>query len=261
MTSGFNPLNAFSLQGQTAVVTGGGNGIGKAVAIGLARSGAHVVVMDHEFSSAQSVVSEIVKEGLSASAICVDVKDEAQVDHAMKQAYEQHQRLDILINNAGIAIRKPSIELALADWNRVLEVNLMGVFLCARSAARFMIAQGSGAIVNSASIMGLSGGGLYPNISYQSTKGAIVNLTRALAVEWAPHQIRVNAIAPTWVETDFIKSLMAQPDLIEKIKAITPLGRLAKPEDIVGAVVFLCSPCSSMVTGHTLAVDGGFLAQ
>ena len=261
MNSGFNPLQAFSLQGQTAVVTGGGNGIGKAVAIGLARSGAHVVVMDHEFSSAQSVVSEIVKEGLSASAICVDVKDEAQVDHAMKQAYEQHQRLDILINNAGIAIRKASIELALADWNRVLEVNLTGVFLCARSAARFMITQGSGAIVNTASIMGLSGGGLYPNISYQSTKGAIVNLTRALAVEWAPHQIRVNAIAPTWVETDFIKSLMAQPDLIEKIKAITPLGRLAKPEDIVGAVVFLCSPCSSMVTGHTLAVDGGFLAQ
>jgi NAD(P)-dependent dehydrogenase (short-subunit alcohol dehydrogenase family) len=143
----------------------------------------------------------------------------------------------------------------------VLEVNLTGVFLCARSAARFMITQGSGAIVNTASIMGLSGGGLYPNISYQSTKGAIINLTRALAVEWAPHQIRVNAIAPTWVETDFIKPLMAQPDLIEKIKGITPLGRLAKPEDMVGAFIFLCAPCSSMVTGHTLAVDGGFLAQ
>ena len=261
MTSGFNPLQAFSLQGQTAAVTGGGNGIGKAIAIGLARSGAHVVVMDLEFSSAQSVVSEIVKEGLSATAICVDVKDEAQVDQAMKQAYEHHQRLDILINNAGLAIRKPTIELTLADWNRVLEVNLTGVFLCARSAARFMIAQGRGAIVNTASIMGLSGGGLYPNISYQSTKGAIVNLTRALAVEWASHQIRVNAVAPTWVETDFIKSLMTQPDLIEKIKGITPLGRLAKPEDIVGAVIFLCAPCSSMVTGHTLAVDGGFLAQ
>ena len=261
MTSGFNPLQAFSLQGQTAAVTGGGNGIGRAIAIGLARSGAHVVVMDLEFSSAQSVVSEIVKEGWSATAVCVDVKDEAQVDQAMKQAYEHHQRLDILINNAGIAIRKPTIELALADWNRVLEVNLTGVFLCARSAARFMIAQGRGAIVNTASIMGLSGGGLYPNISYQSTKGAIVNLTRALAVEWASHQIRVNAVAPTWVETDFIKSLMTQPDLIAKIKGITPLGRLAKPEDIVGAVVFLCAPCSSMVTGHTLAVDGGFLAQ
>ena len=261
MNSGFNPLQAFNLQGQTAAVTGGGNGIGKAVALGLARSGAHVVVMDLEFSSAQSVVSEIAKEGLSATAICVDVTDEAQVDEAMKQAYEHQQRLDILINNAGIAIRKPTIELALTDWNRVLEVNLTGVFLCARSAARFMIAQGRGSIVNTASIMGLSGGGLYPNISYQSTKGAIVNLTRALAVEWASNQIRVNAIAPTWVETDFIKPLMAQPDLIEKIQELTPLGRLAKPEDIVGAFVFLCSPCSSMVTGHTLAVDGGFLAQ
>ena len=261
MTTGFNPLQAFSLQGQTAVVTGGGNGIGKAVALGLARSGAHVVVMDLEFSAAQSAVSEIVKEGLSAQAICVDVRDETQVDQAMKQAYEHHQRLDILINNAGIAIRKPTVELSLADWSRVVEVNLTGVFLCARSAARFMIAQGSGAIVNTASIMGLSGGGLYPNISYQSTKGAIVNLTRALAVEWALHQIRVNAIAPTWVEKDFIKPLMAHPELIEKIKGMTPLGRLAKPQDIVGAVVFLCSPCASMVTGHTLAVDGGFLAQ
>ena len=261
MTTGFNPLQAFSLQGQTAVVTGGGNGIGKAVALGLARSGAHVVVMDLEFSAAQSAVSEIVKEGLSAQAICVDVRDETQVDQAMKQAYEHHQRLDILINNAGIAIRKPTVELSLADWSRVVEVNLTGVFLCARSAARFMIAQGSGAIVNTASIMGLSGGGLYPNISYQSTKGAIVNLTRALAVEWALHQIRVNAIASTWVETDVIKPLMAHPELIEKIKGMTPLGRLAKPQDIVGAVVFLCSPCASMVTGHTLAVDGGFLAQ
>lgn len=261
MTVGFNPLDAFSLKGQTAVVTGGANGIGRAVATGLARSGAHVVVMDLDFSAAQFAVSEIMKEGLSAKAICVDVKDEVQVDQAMKQAYELHQRLDILINNAGIAIRKPTIELDLADWNRVLEVNLTGVFLCARSAARFMITQGSGAIVNTASIMGLSGGGLYPNISYQSTKGAIINLTRALAVEWAPHQIRVNAIAPTWVETDFIKPLLAQPDLIEKIKGITPLGRLAKPEDMVGAFVFLCAPCSSMVTGHTLAVDGGFLAQ
>ena len=261
MVIGFNAFQAFSLQGQTAVVTGGGNGIGKAVALGLARSGAHVVVMDLEFSAAQSAVSEIVKEGLSAQAICVDVRDETQVDQAMKQAYEHHQRLDILINNAGIAIRKPTVELSLADWSRVVEVNLTGVFLCARSAARFMIAQGSGAIVNTASIMGLSGGGLYPNISYQSTKGAIVNLTRALAVEWALHQIRVNAIAPTWVETDFIKPLMAHPELIEKIKGMTPLGRLAKPQDIVGAVVFLCSPCASMVTGHTLAVDGGFLAQ
>ena len=261
MTNGFNPLQAFSPQGQTAAVTGGGNGIGKAVALGLARSGAHVVVMDLELSAAKMVVNEIESEGLSAQAVFVDVKDEVQVDQAMKQAFEYHQRLDILINNAGIAIRKPSTELALADWNRVLEVNLTGVFLCARSAARFMIAQGSGAIVNTASIMGLSGGGLYPNISYQSTKGAIVNLTRALAVEWASHQIRVNAVAPTWVETDFIKPLMAHPDLVEKIKGMTPLGRLAKPQDIVGAIVFLCSPCASMVTGHTLAVDGGFLAQ
>ena len=120
MTNGFNPLQAFNLQGQTAAVTGGGNGIGKAVALGLARSGAHVVVMDLELSAAKMVVNEIVSEGLSAHAVFVDVKDEVQVDQAMKQAFEYHQRLDILINNAGIVIRKPSTELALVDWNPCL---------------------------------------------------------------------------------------------------------------------------------------------
>jgi NAD(P)-dependent dehydrogenase (short-subunit alcohol dehydrogenase family) len=108
--------------------------------------------------------------------------------------------------------------------------------------------------------MGLSGGGLYPNISYQTTKGAVVNLTRALAVEWAP-RIRVNAIAPTWVKTEFIRPLLDKPELVERMRAVTPMGRVADPEDIVGAVLFLLSPASGMVTGHTLPVDGGFLAQ
>jgi len=143
----------------------------------------------------------------------------------------------------------------------VLKVNLTGVFLCARAAARHMIPKNRGAIVNTASIMGLSGGGLYPNISYQSTKGAVVNMTRALAVEWAPHTIRVNAIAPTWVRTDFIKPLTDNPELLARMEAMTPLGRIAEIEDVVGAVIYLVSPAAAMVTGHTLAVDGGFLAQ
>ena len=131
----------------------------------------------------------------------------------------------------------------------------------ARCAARHMITNGKGAIVNLASIMGLSGGGLYPNISYQSTKGAVVNLTRALAVEWASHGIRVNAVAPTWVRTDFIKPLTDNPDLLSRMNAMTPLGRIAEIEEIVGGIVYLASPAASMVTGHTLVIDGGFLAQ
>lgn len=170
-------------------------------------------------------------------------------------------RIDSLVNNAGLAIRRPSLELSLADWEAVLKVNLTGVFLCARAAARHMIPNRRGVIVNTASIMGLSGGGLYPNISYQSSKGAVVNLTRALAVEWAAHGIRVNAIAPTWVRTDFIAPLLQQPELLARIQAMTPLGRIAEVEDIVGAVIYLASPAAAMVTGHTLAIDGGFLAQ
>jgi NAD(P)-dependent dehydrogenase (short-subunit alcohol dehydrogenase family) len=124
-----------------------------------------------------------------------------------------------------------------------------------------MIANKRGAIVNLASIMGLSGGGLYPNISYQATKGAVVNLTRALAVEWAPFGVRVNAVAPTWVRTDFIKPLTDNPDLLARMNAMTPLGRIAEIDEIVGGIVYLASPAAAMVTGHTLAIDGGFLAQ
>jgi 2-deoxy-D-gluconate 3-dehydrogenase len=141
-------------------------------------------------------------------------------------------------------------------------VNVTGSFLCAREAARLMIGRaGGGAIVNVASIMGLSGGGLYPNISYQTSKGAVVNMTRALAVEWAPHGIRVNAVAPTYVRTPFIAPLLAQPDLVRRIEEMTPLRRLAEPADVASAILFLASPAAAMITGHTLPVDGGFLAQ
>ena len=139
---------------------------------------------------------------------------------------------------------------------------MTGVFLCARAAARHMIAGGrGGAIVNTASIMSFSGGGLYPNIAYQTTKGALVNMTRGLAVEWAAHGIRVNSVAPTWVRTQFIAPVLAQADLMTQIEALTPLGRIAEPEEVASAMLFLASPAAAMITGHTLPVDGGFLAK
>jgi NAD(P)-dependent dehydrogenase (short-subunit alcohol dehydrogenase family) len=258
--SGFDPKTAFSLNGKGALVTGGGKGIGRGVALGMARSGARVHVLDRDLAAAEETVAVILAEGLRGKAHRMDVADEASVDSTMA-GIAAESGIDILVNNAGLAIRKPTIELSVNDWDAVLKVNLTGVFLCARAAARHMIPRGTGAIVNLASIMGLSGGGLYPNISYQSTKGAVVNLTRALAVEWAPHGIRVNAVAPTWVRTDFIKALTDNPELLAKINSMTPLGRIAEIDEIVGGIIYLASPAAAMVTGHTLAIDGGFLAQ
>jgi NAD(P)-dependent dehydrogenase (short-subunit alcohol dehydrogenase family) len=243
-----DPLAEFRLDGDVAVVTGGASGIGRAVATALTAVGAHVAIFD------------LAAEGEDGYA--VDVADGTQVEVAFAKVVARHGRLDVLFNNAGIAVRRPSTELTLDDWNRVVAVNMTGVFLCAREAARHMLAGGRGGrIVNTASIMGISGGGLYPNISYQATKGAVVNMTRALAVEWASQGIRVNAIAPTWVRTPLTRGITEKPELVRRIEQMTPMGRLAEPEEIVGAVLFLASRASAMVTGHTLAIDGGFLAQ
>jgi NAD(P)-dependent dehydrogenase (short-subunit alcohol dehydrogenase family) len=244
----------FRLDGKRAVVTGGASGIGFASAQMLADAGAEIVILDRDAPAAEASAATIA----GARFFGIDVVDE----EALQTAFSAVGDVDILVNCAGIALRHPAVDHSIADWDRVVAVNMTGTFLCARIVARGMIAAGrGGAIVNTASIMGLSGGGLYPNISYQTTKGAIVNLTRALAVEWAPHQIRVNAVAPTYVRTPFIAALLAQPALMGQIRDMTPLRRLAEPEEVAAAILFLAAPASTMVTGHTLPVDGGYLAQ
>lgn len=255
-----NLFARFRLDGKIAVVVGGGNGIGRATAALMGEAGAHIVIVDREADAARAAAATI-GEG-RASAWELDITDPEAVDRAFDAIAARLGRIEVLVNSAGIAIRHASVEQPMADWDTVVAVNMTGVFLCARAAARHMIARGvGGAIINVASIMGLSGGGLYPNISYQTTKGAVVNMTRALAVEWAKQNIRVNAVAPTWVRTRFISGLTGRPELLAEIERVTPLGRLAEPEEVATAILFLASPAASMITGHTLAVDGGFLAQ
>jgi NAD(P)-dependent dehydrogenase (short-subunit alcohol dehydrogenase family) len=191
----------------------------------------------------------------------LDITNEKQVNQIVDGILADAGRLDILVNNAGVAARAPSATYERQQWERILSVNLTGSFLTAQAAARAMLPRRSGCIVNVASIMGLVGNGLYPNPAYHATKGALVNLTRALAIEWAPHKVRVNAVAPCFVETPLTAKLLADAAMREQIIARTPLGRLATAEDVAAAILFLASDAAAMVTGHVLAVDGGWLAQ
>jgi NAD(P)-dependent dehydrogenase (short-subunit alcohol dehydrogenase family) len=225
-----------SLKNKTAVVTGGAKGIGAATAQLLEKAGAKVEVLDLETGC--------------------DVTDEAQV----RQAFSRIGALDILVNNAGRAIRKNAVQISREEWQSVVDLNLTALFLCSRLAHPHMKQRGGGAIVNLASIMGLSGG-IYPNASYQASKGGVVNLTRALALEWAPDDIRVNAVAPTYVRTDLTEPIFSNHEVLKTVMAHTPLGRLPETGDIAAAILFLCSDAARCITGVTLPVDSGYLAR
>ncbi|WP_296555828.1 SDR family oxidoreductase [Pigmentiphaga sp.] len=247
-------MERYRVEGQLAVVTGGAHGIGLACAGLLREAGARVVIVDRDGPAARTAARALG----DGDARELDVQDTGAIGPAFASIRAQHGPIGILINNAGISIRKGALELELEMWKQVLDINVTGAFLCAREAVRNMDAAG-GCIVNTASIMGLSGGSLYPNAAYHTAKGAVVNMTRSLAIEWAPRRIRVNAVAPTWTRTSFIGELSA--DVRTRIDALTPLGRLAEPEDVAEAMLFLASPAASMITGHILPVDGGYLAQ
>ncbi|SDV48662.1 SDR family NAD(P)-dependent oxidoreductase [Chitinasiproducens palmae] len=255
-------MDLFRLDDKVVLITGAAQGIGLAAAKLCRQAGARVVLLDQNHEALQAIDFEASGEGGTWSRHVLDVTREDQVCEVFERAVVSHGRIDVLINNAGIALRDAAVDLSREAWERVMDVNVTGMFLCAREAARRMIGAGhGGAVVNTASIMGLSGGGVYPNISYQTSKGAVVNMTRALAVEWAPHAIRVNAVAPTYVDTQFVAALTRQPELMARIAAVTPLRRLATAQEVAAAMVFLASPAAAMTTGHILAVDGGFLAQ
>jgi NAD(P)-dependent dehydrogenase (short-subunit alcohol dehydrogenase family) len=248
------------LAGRVALVTGGAGDLGRAISAALGGNGATVIVADRDADRARRHADELAGRGLAASHLAMDVSDEASVEAAFDDVAQRHGPVAILVNNAGVAARVASTDLPLADWNRVLAVNLTGTFLCSRVAARAMIDRGAGSIVNIASIMGLVGNQLYANPAYHASKGGIINLTRAQAAEWAGSGVRVNAVAPTFVETSLTGRLLETPGLREGILARTPMGRLAGPGDVAEAVTFLASDAAAFVTGTVLPVDGGWTA-
>ncbi len=238
-------MDLFELKGKTALVTGAARGIGKATAELFERAGAKVARVDLE---------------AAPGVIAADVSDEAQIERAFGEALQQLGGLDILVNNAGTAVRKTSFDITGEEWDRVLDLNLKGLFLCSRVAARTMKQRGGGAIINLASIMGFSGG-LFPNPAYQASKGGVVNLTRALALEFAPHKIRVNAVAPTFVRTDLTAPLFGNPELLKVVMAHSPLGELPEVGDVAAAILYLASSAARCITGVILPVDSGYLAR
>ncbi len=196
-----DPMQSFRLEGQVALVTGAARGIGLMAAETLGGAGAHVALADREGAAVDLAAEQLAQAGLATSAYQMDVTAESEIQATLDRIMERHGRIDILINNAGTAARMPAEEMTLQAWQQVIDVNLTGVFLCAREAGRRMLAQGGGRIVNLASKWGFVGGPMYGNLSYHATKGGVVNLTRALASEWADRGVRVNAVAPTWVRT------------------------------------------------------------
>jgi NAD(P)-dependent dehydrogenase (short-subunit alcohol dehydrogenase family) len=259
-------MKLFELENKCAVITGAGRGIGAATAQLFAAAGAQVAVLDQYETYAKRTAEGIVDTGGKAFAVTCDVTKEEEVEEIFGEIAKVFGNApDILVNNAGMAIRKPATEIPLAEWQQVVDLNLTALFSCSRTVARQMRqrrkdAHSGGAIINLASIMGLSGG-IFPNASYQASKGGVVNLTRALALEWAADRIRVNAVAPTFVNTDFTAQIFSNPAILEKVEAHTPLGVLPEVDDIAAAILFLASPAARCITGITLPVDSGFLAR
>jgi 2-dehydro-3-deoxy-D-gluconate 5-dehydrogenase len=252
-------LPSMRVDGKTALVTGAGSGLGKAIAIAMAEAGADCAVTElpDRMDALRPVCAAIEAVGRRSLALPLALPRLESIEAAVRGMLEAWGRIDILVNNAGVNIPRPALEVSEEDWDRVLDINLKGTFFMAQKTALAMRAAG-GRIINMASQNGVVG--YYRRAAYCSSKAGVVNLTRVLAIEWAPLGITVNAVGPTFVVTPLTQSTWEDPAMREDLLKRIPLGRVGTPEDVVGAVVFLASPAASLVTGHTLLVDGGWTA-
>jgi len=250
----------FSLTDRVALVTGGRRGIGKAAALALARAGSHVAVCDVVADDGQldAVAEEIRGLGRRSLSLKADVSRRADVERLVEKVVEEFNRIDILVNNAGIMIKSPFLDMSETDWDRLMEANLKGCYLCSQAVARKMVDQKSGVIINVASQYAFK---VTPGMGgYSVTKAAIAMLTRVLARELGAYGIRANAVAPGLARTEFSRASWSDSQFLKQYEASVPLGRIAETDDLAGVILFLASDASKYMTGHTVLVDGGALA-
>jgi NAD(P)-dependent dehydrogenase (short-subunit alcohol dehydrogenase family) len=254
----------FRLEGKTAFITGAGGGLGAEFAEAMAEAGADVICADVDLSAAEATAKLVDAHGRKSLALHCDVSSEEAVRDAFLDAKEAFGKVDILFNNAGIADRVPARlhEYETGDWHKVIDVDLHGVFYCAREALKLMLDQGNGKIINVASIWGLAGASsVMPIPAYNTAKGAVVNLTRELGLQYAADGIQVNALCPGFYRTGISDGAYDDPDFVAALTEFTPMGRIAEASEIRGPALFLASAASDYMTGQTLVVDGGCLAK
>jgi NAD(P)-dependent dehydrogenase (short-subunit alcohol dehydrogenase family) len=251
----------FKLDGKIAIVTGGAGGIGEALALGLSFHGATVIVSSRNQEAIEKAAKKISETtGKETLALTSDVTDEASMQKLVDAVVKKYGRIDILVNAMGMNIKRDAFEYPMQDWDKIFEVNVKGTMIACKTVGKVMRDQKGGAIVNLSSVRGIRGytGG---NTGYCATKGSVELITKALALEWAPHHIRVNALGPALVITPGTKHIAENPELAKKYAAAVPLGRIGMPEDMAGAVIFLVSDAAGFVTGQTIYVDGGLTAS
>lgn len=252
-----NVKDLFDLTGKTAIITGGGRGLGEQIATGFAEAGANVVLCSRNKQACDEVASKIEGLGVRALSIKCDITNPSDVQEVVNETFREFGSIDILVNNSGASWGAPAIDMPLEAWHKVMNVNVTGTFIMSQTAARIMIEQGYGKIINIASVAGLGGTDprVLDTVGYNTSKGAVITLTKDLAVKWGQHNIHVNAIAPGFFPTKMTKGVLAQGE--NPILDSTPLKRLGSDDDLKGAAVFLASKASDYVTGNILVVDGG----
>jgi NAD(P)-dependent dehydrogenase (short-subunit alcohol dehydrogenase family) len=251
--------NIFNLDGNVAVVTGSAQGLGYTMAQYLAEFGAHVVIADLNEVGAKETAEHISKTGAKALGIGMDVMSLDEIDEMVKRVMDEFGRIDILVNSAGINIREMALDVTEEHWDKILDINLKGLFFTTQAVARVMKERRYGKVINISSHMARIA--LPLRAAYCSSKGGVAQLTKELAIEWAPFNITVNAIAPSFFVTPMNEPLFSDPKMSRFIRENTPIGRPGDPEELGGAVVFLASPASSFITGHLLFVDGGYTCR